>query len=195
MKAWSPEKDLLAAVQEYVQNGEHTQIDFNGTPLELATALYLERFKRGTPWSGFFPTPAPVATQAEEVLSITPGMRVLDPGCGFGALSQAVEQRGGVPILVEYSNASVPIAQALWGEKRVHYADFTDGFRPPMFDATIVKPSYGKVFGHTDAALDFMTRVADLSQASTRVVAILPRGYMRQDRPKANVALRRTMVL
>ena len=137
MNAWSPEKDLLAAVQEYVQNGEHTQIDFNGTPLELATALYLERFKRGTP-----------------ALNIVSGMRVLDPGCGFGALSQAVEQRGGVPILVEYSNAIVPIAQALWGEKRVHYADFTDGFRPPAFDATIVNPSYGKVFNHAGAALD-----------------------------------------
>lgn len=134
MKAWSPEKDLLAAVQEYVQNGEHTQIEFSGPPLELATALYLERFKRGTPWSDFFPTPAPQAAQAAEVLNITPGMCVLDPGCGFGSLSQAVLHLGGIPIMVEYSAAIVPIAQAIWGEDCIHYADFTDGFRPLAFE-------------------------------------------------------------
>ena len=82
-------------------------------------------------------------------------------------------------------------AAALWGEERVHYADFTDGFRPPKFDAVITNPSFGKVFGHSDAALDFLNRIADLSSAGMRVAAILPRDYMKKDRPKANAALRK----
>lgn len=190
MNAWTPEKDILAAVQEFIQNGTHSQIEFSGTPLEFAHALYLERFKRGTPWAGFFPTPVWLADQAATLLDFQPGQVVLDPGCGFGSLSQAVERRGGVPILVEYSNAVVPIAQALWGAERVHYADFTDGFRPPKFDAVITNPSFGKVFGHNDAALDFLNRIADLSSAGMRVAAILPRDYLKKDRPKANAALR-----
>lgn len=135
----------------------HSQIEFSGTPLEFAHALYLERFKRGTPWAGFFPTPAWLADQAAALLGFHPGQVVLDPGCGFGSLSQAVERHGGIPVMVEYSNAVVPIAQALWGEERVHYADFTDGFRPPKFDAVITNPSFGKVFGHSDAALCHLT--------------------------------------
>ncbi|HSD83547.1 MAG TPA: hypothetical protein VLG46_06805 [Anaerolineae bacterium] len=72
MKAWSPEKDLRVAVPGYVQKGEHTQIDFNGTPLEFATALYLERFKRGTPWSGFFPPPPRAAAQTPSPETVRP---------------------------------------------------------------------------------------------------------------------------
>jgi 2-polyprenyl-3-methyl-5-hydroxy-6-metoxy-1,4-benzoquinol methylase len=121
MNAWSPEKDILAAVQEYTQNEAHTQIEFSGAPLELATALYLERFKRGTPWQGFFPTPVRVAAWAADLLPLNQGAVVLDPGCGFGALSQAVQQHGARPILVEYSNVVVPITQAIWGEAQVHY--------------------------------------------------------------------------
>jgi len=162
MNAWAPEKDILAAVQEFVKNGTHSQIAFDGTPLEFAHALYLSRFKRGTPWTGFFPTPAPAAQQAANRLPINRGAVVLDPGCGFGALSYAVQQRGAVPIMVEYSNAVVPIAQAVWGEDRVHYSDFLDGFRPTEFDAVITNPSFGNVFGHSDAAGDFLERIADL---------------------------------
>jgi predicted RNA methylase len=191
MNAWTPEKDILAAVQEFVKNGTHSQIEFSGTPLEFAHALYLERFKRGTPWAGFFPTPTWLADQAAALLGFQPGQVVLDPGCGFGSLSQAVERHGGIPVMVEYSNAVVPIAQALWGEERGHYADFTDGFRPPKFDAVITNPSFGKVFGHSDAALDFLNRIADVSPAGMRVAAILPRGYLKKDRPKANAEMRR----
>lgn len=94
MNAWTPEKDILAAVQEFVKNGMHSQIEFSGTPLEFAHALYLERFKRGTPWAGFFPTPTWLADQAATLLDFQPGQVVPDLGCGFGSLSQAVEQRG-----------------------------------------------------------------------------------------------------
>jgi len=44
MNAWSPERDILAAVQEFVKSGTHSQIEFSGTPLEFATALYVSRF-------------------------------------------------------------------------------------------------------------------------------------------------------
>jgi len=98
MNAWTPEKDILAAVQEFIQNGTHSQIEFSDTPLEFAHALYLERFKRGTPWAGFFPTPVWLADRAAALLGVQPRQVVLDPCCGFGSLSQAVERRGGVPI-------------------------------------------------------------------------------------------------
>ena len=80
MNAWTPEKDILAAVQEFIQNGTHSQIEFSGAPLEFAQALYLERFKRGAPWAGFFPTPVWLADRAAALLGVQPGQVVIDPG-------------------------------------------------------------------------------------------------------------------
>ena len=54
----------------------------------------------------------------------------------------------------------------------------------------ITNPSFGRVFGHSDAALYFLNRITDLSSAGMRVAAILPRDYLKKDRPKANVAMR-----
>ena len=189
MNAWSPEKDILAAVQEFVKSGTHSHIEFSGTPLEFATALYVSRFKRGTPWTGFFPTPAPAAERAASLLPINQGAVVLDPGCGFGALSHAVQQRGAEPLMVEYSSAVAPIAQAIWGEECVQYRDFLDGFRPIEFDAVVTNPPFGNVFGHSDAAGDFLNRIADLSRGGTYVAAILPRGYLDAERPKRRVEI------
>jgi predicted RNA methylase len=176
-------------VQTLIKIGSHPEIDFSGTPLELATALYLERFKRGTPWSGFFPTPAVAAAWAADLLPLNRGAVVLDPGCGFGSLSYAAQQRGAVPQMVEWSSAVVPIAQAIWGEAQVQYRDFLDGFRPTEFDAVLANPPFGNVFGHSDAAGDFLERIAELSRGGTYVSAILPRDYLSVERPKRRVEI------
>ena len=185
-----PEIKIAEAVRLFVAQSEHPEINFTGTPLELVNAIYLEWRKRA-PYPGLYPTPLAVARQAADWLGVQPGQRVLDPGSGFGNLSWAVQQCGGVPIMVEFGWTAYHLAQAVWDQTglAITYADFLDGYHPPTFDAVIVNPAFGPVFGHADAARDFMTRIADLSPSGTRVAAILPGDYLRKERPGRHVAM------
>lgn len=182
-----PEDIIAAAVRLYVERGEHPEIDFAGEPIAFANALYLEWRRRPGALPGLFPTPLPIAQQAADWLGAQPGQVVLDPGAGLGNLSWAVVQRVGAPILVELGWEAWLLASALGFEAR--HADFLDGYRPPAFDAVVANPPFGHVFGHSDAALDFMNRIADLSRAGTPVVAILPRDYLAKERPRRNVEM------
>ncbi len=185
-----PETVLLDAIKTYAECGEHPALAFTGTPLELANALYIEWRKKPGAYPGLFPTPLDVALRAAQLLELQPGQRVLDVGSGLGNLSWAVRECGGVPIGVEVQPWAQQVNQAL-GLGAV-CADFLDGYRPPEFDAVIVNPPYGRVYGHADAALDFMLRIAGLSPSGVRVAAILPSGFMDEGKArKAYAEMRR----
>jgi len=185
-----PETVLLDAIKTYAERGEHPTLAFAGTPLELANALYIEWRKKPGAYPGLFPTPLDVALRAARLLNLQTGQIVCDPGAGFGNLSWAVRECGGVPLGVEAQPWAQQVNQAL-GLGAV-CADFLDGFRPPEFDAVIVNPPYGRVYNHADAALDFLLRIAALSRPGTRVAAILPGGFMDESRSrKAYTEMRR----
>jgi len=181
-----PETVLLDAIKVYVEhhaNGWHPEIEYHDTPLEFANTLYLEWRKKFGAYPGLFPTPLDVARRAARLLNLQPGQTVLDCGSGFGNLSSAVRECGATAIGVEVQLWAQQVNEVLGlGATR---ADFLDGYAPPPFDAVITNPPYGKIYGRTDAALDFMLRIADLSRPGTSVAAILPAGFFAENkRPK-----------
>lgn len=192
-----PENVLLEALKIYVErasDGGHPSVDFSGSPLEFINALYLEWRKRHGALPGFFPTPLDVALRTARSLRLQPGQLALDPGCGFGNLMWAVRECGGEAAGIEIQVWVHQVAQVLGFN--VQYGDFVGnpeygepGCEVPPFDAVITNPSYGRVFGSKDAALDFMVRIADLAKPGTRVAAILPADYMTKDKPKAHAAM------
>ncbi len=193
-----PENVILDAVTLYVERGDHPEINFLGAPtsvssdlselgravepLELACQLYIEWRKKPGAYPGLFPTPLDVALRAARLLELQPGQRVLDAGAGFGNLSWSVRECGGAPVGVEVQPWVHQMNQALG--MGAELGDLLDGYTPPPFDAVIVNPPFGKVYGSTDATLDFMTRIADLSRPGTLVAAILPASYMTVANPK-----------
>jgi predicted RNA methylase len=181
-----PENVLLDAINTYVECGEHPTLSFTGSALELANALYIEWRKKPGAYPGLFPTPLDLALRAARLLNLQPGQTVLDGGSGFGNLSWAVRECGGAPVGVEVQPWVRQVNQALG--LGAELGDLLDGYTPPPFDAAILNPPFGKVYGSTDATLDFMTRIADLSRPGTLVAAILPVSYMTVANPKKTQA-------
>jgi predicted RNA methylase len=193
-----PETSMfLPAIKTYVErssDGGHPEILFAGSPLELANALYLEWKKRGKDvWAGLFPTPLWLAQDAARLLNIQPGQIVLDVGCGFGNLMWAAQQCGAAKVVgIELQGWVVEWGKALGFD--VRQGDFVgNGYEPPCaapeFDVILTNPAFGKMFGSSDVALDFMARIASISRAGTLVAAILPSGYMSKTRPKKLVEM------
>src|SRR3990172_9427675 len=142
---WDPTDQFVQIISEYVRGGNHhPQVAYEGPAVFFAAALYTERFKKGGgSTSGFYPTGSRLAQRMAKLLHITPGTRVLDPGSGFGALSWAIEQVKGVPIMCEFSNMINRIANAAWsdrGDNFVPCEDFLSDFVSPRFDAVIANP-------------------------------------------------------
>lgn len=175
---WDGPKALTAAVQQFIKDPESCEFVFSGSPLELANAIYLFWHKRskGSINGGFFPTPLPVALDLARMLPGDVGTKVLDPGAGFGNLSWAAMQEGYDAVGVEIGTEWAELA-SLFGLP-VTQGDFLGGYQTPKFDAVMVNPPFGNLFGHKDIAVDFMTRIADWSAGGTYVAAILPNGWL-----------------
>lgn len=192
-----PENEIIDAVRVYTRDGEHPGIRFDGSTIELTNELYIEWRKRYGVDGGFFPTPYDIAKKVTGLLPVSPGDVVLDPGCGFGNLSLAVQERCGCEVVgVELQWYAAHIAEMV-GVSTVVHGDFVgdawsecdNGCSVPEFDAVITNPPYGKVFARNNIERDFLNRIADLAKPGTPVAVILPRDHMEKKRPKAHVAM------
>lgn len=194
---WDTSSAITTAVRVYREQGEHPQCDFTGTPLEFANAVYGEWAKRGVQHPGLYPTPLRIAQEMAGYLDLRPGLRVLDPGCGFGNLSHAVKtlEPEAVTLPLELSSFPLGLAQTIDGIG-ARFGDFLDLDIPvPEFDAVIANPPFGRVYGHAAAEVEFMHRIADLARPGTRCVVILPAMFWTKENKKLEALRERFDVL
>lgn len=180
-------------VAEFIlSHGNHPNIDFFGTPLEFANAVYTEWATRSDPRffaPGLYPTPRGVALDMAKSLKLEDQDVVLDLGCGFGNLSAAIfEVNPSVAVIAVESHATVyRIASDIYktlgslNESMVLQADFEGNFGP--FTKVIVNPPFGNIDGHPYMDLDFMERIAKTAPKGTLVAALLPETFFTKTRP------------
>ena len=99
---------------------------------------------------GYFPTPVPVVDQLLHLASIQPGMRVLEPSAGRGAIALAAAHAGALVDCVEIQPEH---ADALRDEHHpditVLVADFLTTSPQPVYDRVVMNPPFA---GQADIA-------------------------------------------
>lgn len=153
--------DLMAAKTQHVANGFHSYSVETGqphytTPVALAlwalldgksaeeqTAEKVRRLVQGLQFSsipGYFPTPAAVVARMLDHAQITPGMRVLEPSAGHGAIADAVKAQGAELQLCE---VNCTLAEILTAKGyAVDRGDFLEAVPSPTFDRVVMNPPF-----------------------------------------------------
>lgn len=94
---------------------------------------------------GYFPTPAPIVQQLIEHAAIEPGMRVLEPSAGRGAIALAAVRAGAVVDCVEIQPEH---ANALAAERErnitVLVEDFLATDPRPVYDRVVMNPPFAR---------------------------------------------------
>lgn len=94
---------------------------------------------------GYFPTPAPIVEQLLGLAGIEPGMRVLEPSAGRGAIALAAAGAGGLVDCVEIQPGH---ADAIRDEHcmdvTVLVADFLTTNPQPVYDRVVMNPPFAR---------------------------------------------------
>lgn len=94
---------------------------------------------------GYFPTPAPIVHQLLSLAGIGPGMRVLEPSAGRGAIALAAAQEGALVDCVEVqSDHADAIAAAHHPDVTVLVADFLATSPQPVYDRVVMNPPFAR---------------------------------------------------
>lgn len=94
---------------------------------------------------GYFPTPAPIVQQLLELARIEPGMRVLEPSAGRGAIAVAVARAGGLVDCVEIQEQHADaITEAHHPDITVLVADFLATSPQPVYDLVVMNPPFAR---------------------------------------------------
>lgn len=94
---------------------------------------------------GYFPTPAPVVQQLIELARIKPGMRVLEPSAGRGAIALAAARAGAAVDCVELQDQHAEaIADAHHRDVTVLVADFLATSPQPVYDRVVMNPPFAR---------------------------------------------------
>ncbi len=170
-----PYEAIVGAITYYAHQGDHPDIAFEGSTLELATELYTTHAKKAGAAGGLYCTGREVAEKMAKSLNLRKGHVVLNPGSGLHSLTQAVrtvEPRTTI-VCVECQDWLVKISQAVG--LPVIPGDFESGVMlREDIDAVIVNPPWGKLWGSNQIEREFMSRIAAVTQPSVRVAALLP---------------------
>jgi len=102
--------------------------------------------------AGFFPTPARVASDL--ALSIHPGMRVLEPSAGRGAIAEAAKLHGGEVTCFELMPDNAAELRRLGFE--VVEGDFLAAEPRPEFDAVVMNPPFADQLAHIRRAFEWV---------------------------------------
>lgn len=170
-----PYEKIVEAITYHAGHGDHPNIAFEGSTLELATALYTEHAKKAGVSGGLYCTWRNVAEKMAKSLNLQPGDTVLIPGLGLGALYQAVHtvQPEASALGVECQEWLVQIARAV--EMPVVHGDFLDGVMIPYhFNKVLCNPPMGKLWGSNAVERLFLDKIAERTIAGEKVAILLP---------------------
>jgi predicted RNA methylase len=129
---------------------------------------------------GWFPTPPSVVELLLDHAGIRPGMTVLEPSAGTGAIAGPVAGRDGVVDCVEVDERRARVLEDSGYARRVLRGNFLTGLQPldyeAGFDRVVMNPPFHEAIEHVNHALGFLGDDALL-------VAVLPDGVRwREDR-------------
>lgn len=93
---------------------------------------------------GFFPTPPDIVARVLDLADIKPGMTVLEPSAGHGAIAAAAAQRGAHVSMCELLPDNVKKLESLSLGGTLHQADFLTLNPNPAFDAVCMNPPFAK---------------------------------------------------
>ncbi|MDX2800123.1 methyltransferase [Streptomyces scabiei] len=114
---------------------------------------------------GYFPTPAPIVQQLLTLARIEPGMRVLEPSAGQGAIALAAAHAGAVVDCVEIQPGHAEkIRDAHHPDVTVLVADFLTTSPQPVYDRVVMNPPFA--------------RQADIAHVEHAYTALRPGGVL-----------------
>lgn len=108
--------------------------------------------------SQYFPTPAAVVARLLELAELEPGMTVLEPSAGRGAIAQALVTHGAVVDCVERDPEHAAALQKTAVARKVTVADFLAVPASPEYDRVVMNPPFtgGADVEHVTHALRFL---------------------------------------
>ena len=106
----------------------------------------------------FFPSPPAVVRRLLEIADIQPGMRVLEPSAGRGAIAFACAEAGGLVDCCELMEANYVAIGAHQRLNRVRHADFLLQEPDSIYDRVVMNPPFMKQLDikHVLHALKFL---------------------------------------
>jgi predicted RNA methylase len=114
---------------------------------------------------GYFPTPAPIVEQLLTLARIEPGMRMLEPSAGRGAIALAAAHAGALVDCVEIQEQhAAEISAAHHLDVTVLVADFLTTRPQPVYDRVVMNPPFA--------------RQADIAHVSHAWEALRPGGLL-----------------
>lgn len=108
--------------------------------------------------SQYFPTPAPVVARLLELAEVAPGMEVLEPSAGTGAIATALAAAGAVVDCVERDPGYAAALLGAGTARTVRAADFLAVPPEVRYDRVVMNPPFtrGTDIAHVEHALRFL---------------------------------------
>lgn len=146
---------------------------FNGDAADIIEAVILTGEITSTKQQfGYFPTPAPIVQQLIGLADIQPGMRVLEPSAGRGAIALAAARAGAVVDCVEiqpdHANALVAHRER---NITIITGDFLTTDPQPVYDRVVMNPPFAK-----EADLIHVKHAWEALKPGGRLVAVMSAG-------------------
>jgi predicted RNA methylase len=106
----------------------------------------------------YFPTPAPVVARLLELADLKPGMEVLEPSAGSGAIAAAVAGQGTVVDCIEQDPGYAAALTETGTARTLQVADFLAVTPQPRYDRIVMNPPFtrGADMEHVQHALRFL---------------------------------------
>jgi predicted RNA methylase len=129
---------------------------------------------------GYFPTPAPTVAQLLDLAGVEPGMRLLEPSAGRGAIALAAADAGAVVDCVEIQDEhAAAITDAHHPDITVLVADFLTTAPQPVYDRVVMNPPFAR-----QADITHVEHAFKALKPGGRLVAVMSAGVtFRQTAP------------
>lgn len=93
---------------------------------------------------GYFPTPSPVVERLIALAELAPGMAVLEPSAGKGAIASALADAGCVVDCMELQPENTAVLEAAGFARSVRAADFLATVPSPDYDRVVMNPPFAR---------------------------------------------------
>ncbi|MFJ6559908.1 methyltransferase [Streptomyces sp. NPDC091412] len=106
----------------------------------------------------FFPTPAAVVQRVIDLADLKPGMEVLEPSAGSGAIATAAAEQGAVVDCIEQDPGYAALLADAGRARTLTVADFLSVPAEPRYDRVVMNPPFtrGTDMQHVEHALRFL---------------------------------------